>query len=170
MAEKEINMDKQSLLDGKRILIVDDEPDVLDTLSELLIMCDIERATSFKEAKQKLETGNFDMAILDIMGVDGYGLLDIATQKDITAVMLTAHALSPEDTVKSHKKGAAYYLPKEEMANIEEHLNDVLTAQAEGKNTWWRWFDKFASFYERKFGAGWQEKDKNYWDKFKHYY
>jgi CheY-like chemotaxis protein len=165
-----MTMENKGLLEGKHILIVDDEPDVLDTLSELLTMCDIDRATSFVEAKNKLDTGSYDMAILDIMGVDGYALLDIATEKNITAVMLTANALSPEDTIKSHKKGAAYYLPKEEMANIEQHLSDVLTAQAEGKNTWWRWFDKFASFYERKFGAGWQEKDKNYWDKFKNYY
>ena len=163
-------MENKGLLEGKHILIVDDEPDVLDTLSELLTMCDIDRATSFAEARKKLDNGSYDMAILDIMGVDGYALLDIATEKNITAVMLTANALSPEDTIKSHKKGAAYYRPKEEMANIEQHLSDVLTAQAEGKNTWWRWFDKFASFYERKFGAGWQEKDKNYWDKFKNYY
>ncbi len=163
-------MGSKSFLEGKRVLIVDDEPDVLDTLTELLPMCDIERASSFEEAKKKLETGGYDLTILDIMGVNGYALLDLATEKNITAVMLTANALSPEDTIKSHKKGAAYYLPKEEMSNIEQHLNDVLKALAEGKNTWWRWFDKFASFYERKFGSEWQEKDKNYWDKFKNYY
>jgi CheY-like chemotaxis protein len=165
-----MTMGSKSFLEGKRVLIVDDEPDVLDTLTELLPMCDIERASSFEEAKKKLETGGYDLTILDIMGVNGYALLDLATEKNITAVMLTANALSPEDTIKSHKKGAAYYLPKEEMSNIEQHLNDVLKALAEGKNTWWRWFDKFASFYERKFGSEWQEKDKNYWDKFKNYY
>jgi len=159
-----------SLLKGKSILIVDDDPDVLETLSELLTLCDIEVASSFSQAEEKFDTNSYDMAILDIMGVDGYALLDIATQKNITAIMLTANALSPEDTVKSHKKGAAYYLPKEEMVNIEQHLIDVLKAQAEGKNTWWRWFDKFASFYEKRFGTTWQEKDKNYWDKFKNYY
>jgi hypothetical protein len=84
--------------------------------------------------------------------------------------MLTANALSPEDTIKSHKQGAAYYLPKEEMVNIEQHLNDVLKALTAGISTWWRWFDRFASFYERKFGADWQDKDRNYWDRFKNYY
>ena len=163
-------MDNKGLLEGKRVLIVDDEPDVLDTLSELLTMCEIDRASSFEDAKAKLESVNYDLTILDIMGVNGYALLDMATQKNITAVMLTANALSPEDTIKSHRKGAAYYLPKEEMANIEQHLNDVLKAQAEGKNTWWRWFDKFASFYERKFGPDWQEPDRQYWDKFKNFY
>jgi DNA-binding NtrC family response regulator len=165
-----MSMGSKNFLKGKRVLIVDDEPDVLDTLAELLSMCDIERASSFEEAREKLNTGGYDLTILDIMGVNGYALLELATEKNITAVMLTAHALSPEDTIKSHKKGAAYYLPKEEMINIEQHLNDVLKALAEGKNTWWRWFDKFASFYERKFGPDWQGKDQNYWDKFKNYY
>jgi DNA-binding NtrC family response regulator len=165
-----MTMGSKRFLEGKRVLIVDDEPDVLDTLAELLSMCDIERASSYEEAREKLNAGGYDLAILDIMGVNGYALLELAAEKNITAVMLTAHALSPEDTIKSHKKGAAYYLPKEEMINIEQHLNDVLKALAEGKNTWWRWFDKFASFYERKFGPDWQEKDQNYWDKFKNYY
>ena len=163
-------MNEKNRLEGKSVLIVDDEPDVLDTLEDLLSICDVQRASSFTEAKEKLETHNFDLVILDIMGVDGYALLDIATEKEMTAVMLTANALSPEDTIKSHKKGAAYYLPKEEMTNIEKHLNDVLQAQAEGKSTWWRWFDNFASFYERKFGSDWQNKDQSYWDKFKNYY
>ena len=163
-------MEKQDLLVGKRILIVDDEPDVLDTLTDLLSMCSVDQAATFDEAQEKLNTGDFDMAILDIMGVDGYKLLEIAAEKKLTAVMLTAHALSPGDTLKSHKKGAAYYLPKEEMVNIAEHLNDVLEAQAEGKSTWWKWFDKFASFYDRKFGPEWQDENKEFWDKFKNYY
>ena len=32
-------MGKISLLDGKKILVVDDEPDVLESLEELLSMC-----------------------------------------------------------------------------------------------------------------------------------
>jgi len=157
-------------LENKKILIVDDEPDVLESLEELLDMCDISRAGNFKDADAFLDNEKFDIAILDIMGVNGYGLLEIAAKQKIVAVMLTANALSPGDTLKSHKKGAAYYLPKQEMFNIVQHLQDVLKAVEEGKNTWWGWFDKFASFYEKKFGNDWQKKDKDYWDKFKNYY
>ena len=163
-------MKKQNILQGKRIIVVDDEADVLDTLVELLSMCKTETASTFEDAQKKLIAGNFDMAILDIMGVDGYKLLDLATERNITAVMLTAHALSPADTLKSHQKGAAYFLPKEEMVNLEEHLIDVLEAEAKGQSAWDRWFDKFASFYERKFGPDWQDPDKDYWDKFKNFY
>ncbi|MBW2205977.1 MAG: response regulator, partial [Deltaproteobacteria bacterium] len=98
-------MSDQTLLDYKRVLIVDDEPDVLETLEQLLPMCDVVRASNFEEAKALLETQYFDMAILDIMGVDGYQLLDIAKQRKVISVMLTAHALSPEDLAKSYKQG-----------------------------------------------------------------
>jgi CheY-like chemotaxis protein len=39
-------MDKDKLLEGKRVLIVDDEPDVLDTLDDLLPMCIITKAAT----------------------------------------------------------------------------------------------------------------------------
>ena len=80
-------------LTGKRILIVDDEPDILETLSELLSQCIIDTATSCDAAKQLLAEKTFDAAILDIMGVNGYDLLELCRQKQIPAVMLTAHAL-----------------------------------------------------------------------------
>ena len=162
-------MAKRKRLEGKRILIVDDEPDVLETLEELLTMCRVTTAASFAEAKEQLETQYFDMAVLDIMGVDGYELLKIANERKVTAVMLTAHALSPDNIKKSYKEGAAYYVPKDEIPDITEHLEDVLEAIEEGKSTWWRWYDKLAGFCEHKFGPDWQKEDQEFWEKFKFY-
>ncbi|MBW1802510.1 MAG: response regulator [Deltaproteobacteria bacterium] len=157
-------MDKKSMLEGKRILIVDDEPDVLESLEQLLVMCDIDKASTFEEAKKKLETKWFDIVILDIMGVDGYKLLEIANQRDLVAVMLTAHALSPEDTVRSYKEGAASYIPKEKMAEIETFLTDILEAQMAGKSFWWRWLDRLGAYYDKKFGEEWKKTHKDFWD------
>ena len=159
----------ESLLDGKRVLIVDDEPDVLATLEDLLSMCDLVKASNFIEAKDLLTTQYFDLAILDIMGVDGYKLLEIAIDRKVIAVMLTAHTLSPEDTLKSFKDGAASYVPKEEMENIVTYINDVLEAKEEGKSLLWRWMERFSDFYDRKFGLGWKEKDKDFWESLKYY-
>ena len=162
-------MTTKDLLEGKRILLVDDEPDVLDSLADLLPTCETVKASNFKAAKDYLETEYFDLAILDIMGVEGYQLLEIANQRKVTAVMLTAHALSPENIVKSFKEGAASYLPKEEMVNIASFLNDVFEAQQQGKNTWVRWYDRMGSFFEKKFGSQWQDDDKEFWEKFPFY-
>jgi DNA-binding NtrC family response regulator len=162
-------MAQDSLMDGKKILLVDDEPDVLDTLEDLLSMCEVVKCTNFKAAKDYMESRHFDMAVLDIMGVEGYALLDIAVGRNITAVMLTAHALSPENVVRSYEEGAAAYLPKEEMINIVSFLEDIIKAKEQGKNPWTNWYGRMASFFEKKFGPDWQKNDKEFWEKFPFY-
>jgi len=154
---------KKNWLKFQRLLIVDDEPDILETLEELLPMCDVVKASSFEEAKDLLEVQYFDIAVLDIMGVDGYKLLEIANKRKIMAVMLTAHALSPEETAKSYKEGAAYYVPKGKMSEITTYLNDILEAKEQGKKLWSRWFDRFALYYDESFGPDWKDTDKDVW-------
>jgi DNA-binding NtrC family response regulator len=161
-------MSQSKSLEGKRILLVDDEPDVLSTLEELLSMCETATAATFEEARELLETRKFDIAILDIMGVDGYGLLEIAIKKDIPAVMLTAHAFTPDNLVKSIKEGAASYIPKEEIARIADFLVDVLKARAAKKDPWEAWQKKLpTSYFEKRWGAAWQDTDKDFWERFK---
>ena len=160
-------MSQNSLLQGKRILIVDDEPDVLDVLEEMLDMCEVSKASTFEEARELLEKNDFDMAILDIMGVDGYKLLHIAKHRNITAVMLTANALSPDNLVKSIEEGADSYLPKEEMSNITTFLIDILKSQDEGESTWEPWHKRLSSsYFTRKWGGDWKDQDKEFWEKF----
>jgi len=64
-------MAENDILKGKKILAVDDEQDILDTLVEILSECNVLTATSFESAKELLETETYDAAILDIMGVRG---------------------------------------------------------------------------------------------------
>jgi DNA-binding NtrC family response regulator len=151
------------LLKGKKVLVVDDEVDVLETLEELLSMCHVVKASSFNEAKKYLEDQVFDIAILDIMGVDGYRLLDLVTKRKVLPVMLTAHALSPEDTVKSFKEGAASFVPKDKMKDIAMYLADILEAKEKGKSSWWRWLERFASYYDKKFGPNWRRGEEEFW-------
>ncbi len=159
-------MTGKTFLDHKKIILVDDEADVLEVLSELLSTCDITMAESFEKAKSLLENQPFDIAILDIMGVDGYKLLDIAKEHDVIPVMLTAHALSPDHIIRSYKMGAASYLPKDEMVNISVFLEDILEAKEKGKSTWWRWIGRLASVWDKKFGPDWREKEKDFWREF----
>ena len=162
-------MKQEELLTGKKILVVDDEPDISDTVEELLPMCEVVKASTFEEAKRLLETQDFDIAILDIMGVDGYELLKIAKKKNIIAVMLTAHSLTVQDTKKSFELGAASFIPKDKIMDIAVFLTDILEGQKKGKRFWWRWLDRFADYYDRRFGPNWQEKDKDFWEKLKYF-
>ncbi|MFO7783786.1 MAG: response regulator [Thermodesulfobacteriota bacterium] len=161
-------MPEKSPLEGKRILAVDDEADILSTLEELLPMCELVQASTFEEAKELLANEKFDLAVLDIMGVNGYRLLEIAVSRDIPAVMLTAHAFAPEHLVRSIKKGAVSYLPKEEMPNIEVFLEDVFGARSRGENPWAAWRERLpTSYFERRWGAAWQDTNKEFWENFK---
>lgn len=157
------------MLNGRKILVVDDEPDILETIKELLPMCDLTTARTYEEGKRLLERGGFDIAILDIMGVDGFGLLKIAVRHNVTAVMLTANALSVKNTLKAFKRGAAYYIPKEELVRLQTYLNDVLEARRHGRHFWSRWMERFASVYDRKFGPDWQKDEREIWEKLKYW-
>lgn len=156
---------EQNLLKGKRVLIVDDEDDIRQTVAELLEGCEVIEASSFDEARLLLETSELDIAILDIMGVEGYQLLDIANRRGILAVILTARALEPKDVVRSYRGGAASFLPKEKMGEITVFLRDVLEANEKGRDPWWRWMSRLASFWKSDFKKELREQDEEFWQK-----
>lgn len=158
-------MDIKKILKGKKILIVDDEPDVLESLIEILSICKIDTAGSFDEAKKLLEEEIYDIAILDIMGVQGFDLLKIATNRKTPALMLTAHALSEGNLKKSAEDGATYFAPKDKMADIDEIVAEVLEALENKRSTWERWFNRLSGYYDTRFqGTGWREKEKKFWE------
>ncbi|MBL7173022.1 MAG: response regulator [Proteobacteria bacterium] len=159
-------MDPKKIISGKRVLVVDDEQDVLDTLAGLLDMCKIDTATTFEEGRRLLENNVYDVAILDIMGVKGFNLLEIANKRGVPALMLTAHALSGENLKKSAENGASYYAPKDKIDMIDVFVADVLEAKQKNKSAWIKMFERLGSFYDRKFGGpDWREKEKEFWEK-----
>jgi CheY-like chemotaxis protein len=157
-------MEPEKMLKGKRVLIVDDEPDILELLTELLDMCKVDPASSFEEAKELLESNYYHMAVLDIMGVQGYELLEIANKREIPALMLTAHAISEEHLKKSIQKGASFYVPKDEINNIATFMADVLEAREKNKNVWAKWYERLSGFCDRRFGPDWKDQDPEFWD------
>ena len=159
-------MGSDDILKGKKILAVDDEPDILDTLKEILDICDVETASTFDSAKNLLENGQFDAAILDIMGVRGFDLLDIATEKKIPALMLTAHGLNPDNLVGSIRLGAKSYIPKDKIDEIDLYLKEIFLAQEKGIEKPGGWFARLGSFFDERFGEGWKNKDKKFWQEF----
>ena len=160
-------MKTRELLKGKRVLIVDDEPDILDVLTDILSACMIDRTSTFERAKELLETENYDVAVLDIMGVKGFELLEIARQKNIPALMLTAHALNKESLKKAAEEGASYYVPKEEIDKIDVFVADVIEARENNKNPWVRWYERLCGFFDNnmKFsGPNWRKQHEKFWD------
>jgi DNA-binding NtrC family response regulator len=149
-------MGNRSPLDGKVVLVVDDEPDVLDTVAETLDMTVVHKAGNFNTALDCLQKNSYDLVILDIMGVNGFELLKHSVAKGLLTVMLTAHAVTLEALRESMKLGAAAFLPKEYMAELKEVLEDVI--QGRKIRFWWRKaLDRTGA--HSTFGSGWKEKD-----------
>ncbi|MFH0845270.1 MAG: response regulator [Pseudomonadota bacterium] len=151
-------MTSESPLKGKVVLVVDDEPDVLETVSEILDMCMLHKAGDYDTALQYLLSYTYDIVILDIMGVNGFELLRTSVDRGFPTVMLTAHALSPDSLNKSKKLGAVSFLPKEKMSQLDSYLEDVVLG--EGKPVWQMLFDRMGDYFNKKFWPDWREKDK----------
>ena len=150
-------MNTESILKDKAVLVVDDEPDILDAIAEQLDMCRLYRAKDYEIALQLLAGFKFDIVILDIMGVKGFELLKKSVSKGYPTVMLTAHALTADALKESIKLGAVSFLPKEMMAELDTYLVDVLTGSK--KMVWKNLLDKLSEYFDRQFGADWKEKD-----------
>ncbi|MFH1293012.1 MAG: response regulator [Pseudomonadota bacterium] len=150
-------MTSDSPLKDRLILVVDDEPDVLETVEERLDMCQIHKATDYDTALQYILSYTYDV-ILDIMGVKGFELLRHAVSRGFPTVMFTAHALSPESLKKSIKLGAVSFLPKDQIMELSSYLEDVVLGG--GESVWQKLFDRMGSYFNRKFGPDWKEKDK----------
>jgi CheY-like chemotaxis protein len=159
---------RESILSNKRILAVDDEPDVLMVLEEEIVdvcpNCQLDKATTYEQASQLLASWTYDLIILDIMGVRGFELLENAVAREVPVAMLTAHALTPEALKRSVELGARTYLPKEKLGEVVPFLEDMLTL--EYLPTWKRLFEKLGGFFEARFGANWQKVDAKFWQEF----
>lgn len=159
-----------SVLNGKRILAVDDERDVLEVIRQEIESaapnCSIDTAVSHEEACELLVSWSYDLAILDIMGVQGFDLLRRAVTRPlpIPVVMLTAHSLSPESLKKSIEMGARAYLPKEHLGALVPFLEDVLTY--EYGPAWKRVLKKVEGVFSEAWGPYWRKPDEAYWKEF----
>jgi len=154
-----------SILNEKRILAVDDEPDILATLKEQLEDFPglvLDTATTYEDGYHLLRSWTYDLVILDIMGVRGFDLLNASVSLGFPTVMLTAHALTEDALKTSIEMGARAFIPKEKMAEMIPFLEDVLSLSY--SPGWKKVFDKLGGFFSAKFGPEWQKKEKQFWE------
>jgi DNA-binding response OmpR family regulator len=119
---------------GKRILVVDDEADILTMMSLRL------KASGFEVITAENGTDGLRLAkelhpeliILDVMlpGIDGYQVCRLLkfdhNYKDIPIIMLTARS-QEEDRFWGKRTGADYYLTKPfEFSDLLNKINELL--------------------------------------------
>jgi len=151
---------KTSVLSGKKILAVDDEPDVLTVLEEEIMGaypdCKFDKATTYEKAAELIKSNSYDVVILDIMGVRGFDLLALAVSRNLRVAMLTAHALTADALKRSFEMKARAYLPKEKLGEIIPFLEDVL--KYDYLPGWKRLFEKLKGFFDTKFESDWEKR------------
>jgi CheY-like chemotaxis protein len=149
-------MKEDDLLRNKHILVVDDEEDVLEYVGEELSMCLVDKASDYETALEYIQSYIYDIVILDIMGVNGFKLLEMSVGKGFPTLMLTAHAFTQEALEKSIKLGAVSFLPKDKMPELRSFLEDVVLEG--GRPVWRKLFDKLGDLFAQRFGPDWQER------------
>ena len=158
----------ESILNGKSILAIDDEPDVLTTLEEEITSacpgCTFHKASTYKQANELIRAWTYELIILDIMGVRGFDLLELAVAYQRPVVMLTAHALNPEALKRSIEMGARAYLPKEKLGEMVPFLEDVL--EHENLTGWGRLLGNLKGFFNARWGENWKKVDEKFWKEF----
>jgi CheY-like chemotaxis protein len=144
----------QSMIRDKLVLVVDDEPDILETVSEILSTYRLHTASDFESALERLKTSKYDVVILDIMGVNGFTLLEKCVELGYPAVMLSAHAVTAEAIKKCAQLGAVFFLPKERMMDLPEFIEEVVMSG--GKPIWNSMLERLNFFFEKRLGRDWE--------------
>jgi CheY-like chemotaxis protein len=146
------------VLKDKKLLVVDDEPDVLETIVEILEKCSLETAGTYREAERLLKSNTYDMVILDIMGVKGLELLDLAVQRSMPAAMLTGPALSPEYLLEAARRGTVAYFPKDDLVNLDSLMSEVFELLGAGSHPLEQSVQRLLPLLEERFGSDWKSE------------
>lgn len=105
------------MIEGSKILLVDDSPEIIQLLSDFLTPynCDVYKASTGKEAMDLLAQEKVEIAVLDVKlpDTDGITLLDTIRLQDPTigVVMITGYH-DPDLIIEAMKKGANDFLMK----------------------------------------------------------
>jgi DNA-binding NtrC family response regulator len=117
---------------GPRVLLVDDEEQFLDVLSQRLGTrgIDAETSTSGEEALVKIKNRNFDAIVLDVMmpGMGGIETLKRIRKEypELQIIMLTGRG-SVDKAVEAMKEGAIDFLEK--PADINKLMDKISEAK-----------------------------------------
>jgi DNA-binding response OmpR family regulator len=121
-----------------RVLLVDDEEELVATLAERLEMRGITATwvTDYHKALELIEHDDFDIALLDVRlpGMNGLELkrLIAAKRPAMKFVFLTGHGSEEDFNACSAENGPAYYLIKPvQIEVLMAKLNEMLLPQGD---------------------------------------
>jgi CheY-like chemotaxis protein len=122
---------KRNKLGEKRILIVDEDTNVLDFLTgetqKSGLNYQFEKADTFPQAVESMFSGRFDSVILDFPGIRGPYLLNLALLREIPVVVLVSFNSFSIEAHHLFQKGIKGLLPKENLSEIVPVIESLLS-------------------------------------------
>ncbi len=148
---------KHSILNGRSILAVNDDPDVLTVLEEEILEacpnCTFDRVATYEGATERLASYTYHLIILDVMGVRSFDLLTRAVIKKIPAAMMTAYPFSLEVLQHSFSPKAMAGLPKAKLGEVVPLLENILAQRY--LPPWKRFARKLRTSLQSMFDSDW---------------
>ena len=133
-----LDVGRDPLLDGRRILVADDEEIIRDTVSDALTKagCVVDTARDGKEAVDFLRQNRYDVVVSDIRmpHKNGYEIYHEAheIQPDVKVILMTAFGYDPSHSIpKSRQEGLTDVLFKPfKVADLKDRVKAVLAEPA----------------------------------------
>jgi DNA-binding response OmpR family regulator len=124
-------------MEGIKVLLVDDEPELVEILSERLKKRGfaMDTALSGDEGLAKMEVQDYDVVILDVFmpGKDGIQTLkEMKVRKPLTEVIMLSGNATLESAIEGMQNGAFDFLVKPaDMGDLVEKINKAFAHKAE---------------------------------------
>ena len=103
-----------SVLNGKIILAVDEQPEFLKTLEEKILSacptCQIDKAATYKQAFELMAIYTYGLILLNVAGFRAFDLLDQAILVKSPIVVVTGDGVLPQTLDQAFQKGARAFL------------------------------------------------------------
>ncbi len=115
-------------LNGKRILAINDDPDLLDVLEEEILDAHpdfkVEKASTYPQAIEKMVWVQYDAVILDITSFYGFKLLKLAQSRHLPVGLLIPYPDSPRLPTRM---AARAFLSKGSLGEVVPFLEKVMS-------------------------------------------
>jgi DNA-binding NtrC family response regulator len=149
--------EKSSPLENLTVLVVSNDPEILDTVADELGMCLVHLAPDYETALQYLLGYKYDVVIFDVMDVTTIDLFKISISQKFPAIMLTADEVAPESLKKSIQMGAVFFFPRELLQELREFLEKLILDK--WKPDWLSVFDRVDLYLDKYLGSDHQGKE-----------
>lgn len=148
------------ILAGKRILIVDHEPQVRDMVAEALAALEVVAVKSVEDARPLIASESFDLVILDTVDANGCDLLQDCHANRLPTAMLTTSKIEVSRLNEALRRGVMSVFPRDELQRLPETVAELLERLEKGKTYSTKLFRFFGSLFRETWSALCDEGDR----------